>query len=62
MSSAIHIRECTRADCTEVLQLWKSADATPSITDTLDEVDRTVAQGDAIFLVATDRATVSSVR
>jgi ribosomal protein S18 acetylase RimI-like enzyme len=54
VSNASHIRECRRADCPEVLQLWKSADATPSITDTLEEVQRTVEQGDAIFLVVTD--------
>ena len=54
MSNPIHIRKCTRADCAEVLQLWKRADATPSVTDTLDEVQRTVAESAAIFLVATD--------
>ena len=54
MTIAIQIRECARADCPEVLQLWKSADATPSVTDTPGELQKTVEQGDAIFLVATD--------
>jgi len=54
MSNTIKIRKCTRADCAEVLQLWKSADATPSITDNLDELQRTAAEGDAIVLIATD--------
>ena len=54
MSKMIHIRVGTSADCAEVLQLWKSADATPSVTDTLDELQRTVADSDAIFLVAVD--------
>ena len=54
MSDAIQIRLCTRDDCAEVLQLWLDADATPSVTDTLDEVQRTVAEADAIVLVATD--------
>lgn len=53
MSEAIHIRKCTRSDCADVLQLWKSADATPSLTDTLDELQRTVEHDDSIFLVAT---------
>ena len=54
MSDSIRLRICTLADCAAVLQLWKSADATPSVTDTLDEVQRVVDEGDAIFLVATD--------
>jgi|SRR5271163_559102 ribosomal protein S18 acetylase RimI-like enzyme len=54
MGNSIQIRVCTRADCVEVLRLWKSADATPSVTDTLDEVQRTVAEGHAIVLVAID--------
>jgi ribosomal protein S18 acetylase RimI-like enzyme len=54
MSDAIHIRDCARDDCAAVLQLWKSADATPSITDTLDELLRTVDEGNAIFIVAVD--------
>lgn len=63
MSNAIQIRNCTDADCADVLQLWKAADATPSITDTLEEVRRTVADPSAIFLVATDvdRRIVGSV-
>lgn len=54
MSDSIRLRICTLADCAAVLQLWKSADATPSVTDTLDEVQRTVEEMNAIFLVATD--------
>jgi ribosomal protein S18 acetylase RimI-like enzyme len=54
MNNSIRIRRCTRDDCAAVLQLWKSADATPSVTDTLDEVQRVIDEGVAIFLVATD--------
>jgi ribosomal protein S18 acetylase RimI-like enzyme len=54
MSNAIHIRPCKRTDCAKVLELWLDADATPSVTDTLEEVQRTVEKGDAIFLVGTD--------
>jgi len=49
-----HIRVCEASDCADVLRLWKAADATPSLTDTLDEVQRTVADPSAIFLIATD--------
>jgi ribosomal protein S18 acetylase RimI-like enzyme len=48
------IRRCTDADCADVLQLWKLADATPSITDTLEEVQRAASDASVIFLVATD--------
>jgi ribosomal protein S18 acetylase RimI-like enzyme len=54
MNNSIRIRRCTRDDCAALLQLWKSADATPSVTDTLDEVQRVIDEGVAIFLVATD--------
>jgi len=54
MSSSIRLRVCTLADCAAVLQLWESADATPSVTDTLDEVQRVIDEGVAIVLVATD--------
>jgi ribosomal protein S18 acetylase RimI-like enzyme len=56
MNSSIRLRRCTRDDCVEILQLWKNADATPSVTDTLEEVQRVVEEGHAIFLVATDEA------
>ena len=54
MNDSIRFRDCTPDDCAEVLRLWKAAGATPSITDTLEEVRRTVADPSAIFLVATD--------
>jgi ribosomal protein S18 acetylase RimI-like enzyme len=54
MNDSIRLRDCTRDDCAAVLQLWLDADATPSVTDTLDEVQRTVEEGAAVFLVATD--------
>ena len=56
MKAAIQIRLCTASDCADVVQLWKDADATPSITDTVDELQRTIADGNAIVLVAVDDA------
>ena len=54
MDNSIRIRPCTSDNCAEVLRLWKAADATPSLTDTLEELQRLVREGHAIFLVATD--------
>jgi ribosomal protein S18 acetylase RimI-like enzyme len=54
MDNSIRLRICTRDDGAAVLRLWLDADATPSVTDTLDEVQRTIDDNSAIFLVATD--------
>lgn len=54
MSDSIRLRICTPADCAAVLRLWLDADATPSVTDTIGEVQRVIDEGVAIFLVATD--------
>jgi ribosomal protein S18 acetylase RimI-like enzyme len=54
MSGPINIRKCIQDDCADVLRLWLDADATPSVTDTLAEVQRTVDEANVIFLVATD--------
>jgi len=54
MDNPIRFRACTLDDCAEVLRLWKAADATPSLTDARDELQRLVREGQAIFLVATD--------
>ncbi len=51
----IEIRPCTRKDCPSVLDLWRRADATPSVTDSLPELERTVDEPGAIFLLAVDR-------
>ena len=56
MSNSIRFRLCTRNDCAAVLQLWLDAAATPSVTDTLEEVQRTAGESNVIFLVATDEA------
>ena len=54
MTHAIKIRLCTDADCAEILALWKAADATPSLTDTMEELIRLLGEPQAIVLVATD--------
>jgi ribosomal protein S18 acetylase RimI-like enzyme len=54
MPTQFRIRNCLDADCAAVLKLWKSADATPSVTDTIAELQRTLTEGIAIALVAVD--------
>jgi ribosomal protein S18 acetylase RimI-like enzyme len=54
MRNSFSFRICARDDCAAVLQLWSDADATPSVTDTLDEVQRVVDDGNVVFLVAID--------
>ena len=54
MDDSIRMRDCTSDDCAAVLALWKAADATPSVTDTLDELQRVVREGHAIFILAVD--------
>ena len=54
MDDSIRMRDCTSDDCAAVLALWKDADATPSVTDNLDELRRVIREGHAIFIVAVD--------
>jgi ribosomal protein S18 acetylase RimI-like enzyme len=56
MKTLAKIRLCAASDCADVIQLWKDADATPSVTDSAEELQRTIAGGNAIVLVAIDDA------
>jgi ribosomal protein S18 acetylase RimI-like enzyme len=49
---AFAFREYRSDDVGAVLELWRQADATPSITDTADDLGRAVADGLANVLVA----------
>lgn len=46
------IRDCRLEDIEAVLEFWKQAEATPSITDTADDLRRAVAASPAHVLVA----------
>ena len=46
------IRDCTPEDAQSVLELWRQADATPSVTDTVDDIRRALTHGPAHFLLA----------
>src|SRR5713226_7499525 len=46
------IRACRLEDIEVVLELWRQADATPSVTDTADDLRRAVTESPAHVLVA----------
>ena len=48
----VTIRSCTEAECGPVLDLWRRAKVTPSVTDTLAGLTRLVRDGGALLLVA----------
>ena len=56
------IRDCRPQEAEVVLALWREAEASPSVTDNLEEVRRAIAESPAWFLVAeADRQIVGSV-
>ena len=52
MRLSISIRPCTEAECGSVLDLWRRAQVTPSVTDTLAAIIRMVRDDSALLLVA----------
>jgi ribosomal protein S18 acetylase RimI-like enzyme len=54
----VNIRDATTADVDGLLDLWRRADAAPSVTDTVDDVARVVAAPAASVLVAVDGETI----
>jgi ribosomal protein S18 acetylase RimI-like enzyme len=48
----LSIRACRVEDIDVVLELWQQADATPSVTDTGDDLRRAIAESPAHVLVA----------
>jgi len=46
------LREACREDCPAVLDLWRHAEAIRSSTDSPQELERLVAEGRGLFLVA----------
>lgn len=51
-TGSLSIRECELEDIDGVLKLWRQADATPSLTDTADDLRRAVIENPAHVLVA----------
>jgi ribosomal protein S18 acetylase RimI-like enzyme len=52
MSRTYRIRDCRHEDCPAVLDLWRQAEAIPSRTDTIEELQRLVDENTGLFLVA----------
>src|ERR1700722_15590791 len=52
MTENVSIRACRLDDIERVLELWQQADATPSVTDTADDLRRAIADSPAHVLVA----------
>ena len=52
MTNCLVVRECSAEDAESVLRLWREAEATVSITDTIDDIQRAVMASTAIILVA----------
>jgi ribosomal protein S18 acetylase RimI-like enzyme len=48
----LSVRACRLEDVQEVLELWRQANATPSVTDTAEDLQRAVAASAANVLVA----------
>jgi ribosomal protein S18 acetylase RimI-like enzyme len=48
----LSIRACRPEDLERVLELWRQADATPSVTDTAEDLRRAIADSPAHVLVA----------
>jgi len=51
---SLAIRPCRLHDVERVLELWRQAEATPSVTDTADDLGRATATSPARVLVAED--------
>ncbi len=51
-SPAVTIRECRPGEAEAVLLLWVQTGTTPSVTDTADQLRRTIASGAALVLLA----------
>ena len=52
MVNEISIRECSQDDVLEVLELWRQAEVTPSVTDTLEDITRVLDCPSALALIA----------
>jgi ribosomal protein S18 acetylase RimI-like enzyme len=50
--NGVSIRPCRPEDVPAVLDLWRQAEATPSVTDTADDLRRAVTASPATVLVA----------
>ncbi len=52
MVEGITIRPCLTGECTNVLDLWQKAEATPGVTDSVQELKAFIQANGDLFLVA----------
>ena len=61
-AGSLSIRACRLEDIEIVLDLWRETDATPSVTDTTDDLRRAIAESPAHVLVAeVERHVIGSI-
>jgi ribosomal protein S18 acetylase RimI-like enzyme len=51
-AGSVSLRACRLKEIDRVLELWRQADATPSVTDTAEDLRRAIQNSPAIILVA----------
>ena len=59
MADAIILRQCSEEDIASVLELWRAAGSTPSITDTADALRTTIDSSASSLIVAMSRGVVA---
>ena len=52
MQAGITIKPCRPEETAAVLDLWQTAEATPSVTDDIEELKRLVNENNDLFLIA----------
>jgi ribosomal protein S18 acetylase RimI-like enzyme len=52
MFKDIIIRPCRLEECGEILELWRDAGSTPSISDSIDNIERALKTSNGLLLVA----------
>ena len=59
MADEIILRQCSEDDIESVLELWRAAGSTPSMTDTSDDLRTTINSGASSVIVAVSGGTVA---
>jgi ribosomal protein S18 acetylase RimI-like enzyme len=52
MLSGITIRPCRSEECSTILELWRDAGSTPSVSDSIDALGLTLQSDGELFLIA----------
>ena len=52
MTSDLSVRECREDEAAVVLDLWRQADTSVSVTDTIEDIQRAISESMSMLLVA----------